>query len=212
MICVSLGNIDFDKAISIASGKELVEIRADLLHFDQPQLSALMKASRKFVFTCRKGDYSQEERKEMFSLAISAGADFIDLDIENDPAFIDDIRKLLINSKTELIVSYHNFERTPEIDDLSQILTNCYEKGAAVAKLATMVNNNEELKTIFSLYRIPGRKVIVGMGEMGIITRIAGPVMGSEFTFASIDAEKTTAPGQVNIDDMKDIFKILKIK
>ncbi len=40
--------------------------------------------------------------------------------------------------------------------------------------------------------------VIIGMGEKGVITRVAAPMLGAEFTFASAETGKETAPGQIS--------------
>ena len=47
--------------------------------------------------------------------------------------------------------------------------------------------------------------VVLGMGEMGKITRIMAPFLGAEFTFAAMDEGKETAPGQIPYLKMKEI-------
>ena len=47
----------------------------------------------------------------------------------------------------------------------------CYEKGADIAKIATRVNASEDIRNLMSLYDLPGKKVILGMGDLGRITR-----------------------------------------
>jgi 3-dehydroquinate dehydratase-1 len=210
MICVSLGNISFDQAAKIAAEEEMIEIRADLLLFTDDQFRGLLRISKKSIFTCRPGVYSETKRKELFELAIDEGASFIDLEVESPKEFLSEIKKSLEISDTQLIISYHNFENTPSFKELSEILTSCYNSGAVLAKLATAVLHEDDLKTMFSLYSIPGRKVLIGMGVKGIITRIAAIFMGAEFSFASPNDFEKTAPGQLSVDEMKEILNILK--
>jgi 3-dehydroquinate dehydratase len=49
------------------------------------------------------------------------------------------------------------------------------------------------------------------MGEAGMLTRVAAVPMGAEFTFAAPDTGNATAPGQLKVSELKDIFNILKI-
>ena len=59
------------------------------------------------------------------------------------------------------------------------------------------------------MYDLPGKKVVIGMGEMGRITRIMAPYLGAEFTFASPTHGGETAPGQLNYGQLKDLYKVI---
>jgi 3-dehydroquinate dehydratase-1 len=48
------------------------------------------------------------------------------------------------------------------------------------------------------------------MGDAGKITRIIAPLLGAEFTFASMDGFETTAPGQISYSRMKSILSNLE--
>ncbi len=45
------------------------------------------------------------------------------------------------------------------------------------------------------------------MGEAGLISRVLAKKFGAFLTFASLDAESATAPGQVTIADMKNLYR-----
>ena len=47
----------------------------------------------------------------------------------------------------------------------------------------------------------------MAMGQMGIITRIAGESFGSDITFGSVG--EVSAPGQLEINDLKLILETL---
>jgi 3-dehydroquinate dehydratase len=48
------------------------------------------------------------------------------------------------------------------------------------------------------------------MGQIGTITRVAAPLLGAEFTYASLEPKLATAPGQLAVDEMKDIYNMMK--
>jgi 3-dehydroquinate dehydratase type I len=48
------------------------------------------------------------------------------------------------------------------------------------------------------------------MGQIGTITRIAAPLLGADFTYAALESKLATAPGQLIVDEMKDIYKMMK--
>jgi 3-dehydroquinate dehydratase len=49
--------------------------------------------------------------------------------------------------------------------------------------------------------------VIIGMGKLGVVTRIAAPLLGAEFTFAAPETGKETAPGQISKDKLLSIIR-----
>lgn len=211
MICVSLGNISFDEAMKIAEESEMIELRADLLNFTEKQYVSILSSSAKIVFTCRKENNLMVDRKSLFSLALEHSAEYIDLEIESADELLEWIKEQLAGTQTQLIISYHNYERTPDSNELNVILKNCFKLGADIAKIACMVNSDEDTVNLIKLYRRQGKKLILGMGEKGMLTRVAAPVLGAEFTFAAANRESATAPGQLTVDEMKELFKIMKI-
>ena len=54
-------------------------------------------------------------------------------------------------------------------------------------------------------------KLVLGMGDKGMITRVASVPLGAEFTFASSSAGESTAPGQLTVKELTEIYSILKI-
>lgn len=106
----------------------------------------------------------------------------------------------------DVIISYHNYERTPELDVLEDIVNQCYAQGADLAKIATHVNVNRDNSKILSLYKAPGRLVAIGMGDLGRISRIVAPFLGAEFTYASLSDSESTAPGQINYEKLSQFI------
>ncbi len=161
MICTSIANISYKEAVSIASKAEMIEIRADLADFTDEELKNLISVAKCSLFTCRPGKFNDEERLRLFSFSCKCGVNYIDSEIENLPEFNAELRNLAHSNKINLVVSYHNFEITPSLNELKKILQNCYEAGADVAKIACMVNTTDDLSSLMALYKLKGRKVIL---------------------------------------------------
>jgi len=137
------------------------------------------------------------------------GAAFVDVEIESSAGDLESLRASAEEHGTDMIISYHDFERTGDREDLESIMIACYEKGGDIAKIATRVHAPEDIRNLLALYDLPGRKVILGMGPLGRITRLMGPYLGAEFTFASMGHSAGTAPGQLSLKEMNDIYKVI---
>ena len=210
MICVSLGIIDFPEALKLAEKSAMVEFRGDLLDWTREEYAMILGLPKKSLFTFRPSETkSDDERLDIYRFAIENRVDFVDVEMEASPEFMNTIRQYLKNSKTELIISYHDFDGTPSVAELKVIMDQCATLGADVIKIATMVNEYSDAAGLLSLYREPGRKVILGMGEKGKIVRVASVLLGAEFTFAAPERGVVTAPGQMSIWEMEQIFNII---
>ena len=207
MICVSIGSGSSDEAKKIFQKTGFIELRADLLTWKTEEYRDVILACNKTVFTCRPGKYSNGERLELFEMAALAGATYLDVEIESEESFLDEIRKITGHYSTELIISYHNYELTPSMEVLESLLRDCYIEEANVAKIACRVYSSADAARLLSLYNISGRKVILGMGKAGKITRVAASLLGAEFTFASSGEGDATAEGQLSYDEMNEIIK-----
>ncbi len=207
MICVSLGNINTRKALEIAGNAEMIEIRADLL--DEGLIETLLDMKVKKIFTCRPGKFTEKKREALFILALQKNVNYIDIEFESEIAFSSKVSRWVKDSEADLIISYHNFDHTPSLKDLENIYDQCFEKGADLAKLATMIHSKDDILNLFSLYNKEKRKVLIGMGQEGMITRVAALTLGSEFTFVAPHSGGGTAPGQITDKEMKTILRIL---
>ena len=208
MICVSLSHMK-QVDLAVNSGADLLELRLDLMGRSPEELFPLLPDSMPTVVTCRPGIHTEEERARLLKKGLELGASYVDVETESSTAFLKDIKESVVRYGARLIVSYHNFERTPDLEDLESVVMACYEKGGDLAKVATMVKGSDDLLTLLALYRMPGQKVILGMGAQGRILRLLSPYLGGAFTFASLEEGEETAPGQLSIQEMMDIYKVI---
>ena len=209
MICVSLGNISPEIGLQICKEVKMVELRADLLKWSLNDYEKIIKAGVRTIMTCRTGPYDDQERIEIVEFAAKSGVSYIDIELESDDHFRQKILEIKSNYNTDLIISYHNYDHTPEKQELEMIIDECYIKSADVAKIACRVYSSSDVARLLSLYERTGRKVIIGMGNAGKISRLAGMMLGAEFTFASVTDETKTAEGQIDYRTMNKIYDLL---
>jgi len=125
--------------------------------------------------------------------------------------------KYMINlshkNNVAVIISNHDFDKTPSKDEIILRLGRSAELGADIPKIAVMPNSAEDVITLLDATRIMREKythiplITVSMGDKGIISRLTGELFGSDLTFAA--ASKTSAPGQISVTELRNIIKLL---
>ena len=208
-ICVSLGGIPFAECMQLASKWPLVEIRLDLLRLDPEKIDLLAMQCRQWIATCRPGNLSERERTVLLSAAIRSGATYVDIEYEAEPSYRQLLVDLAAQYRCKVIISYHNFDATPDMDTLNRIIRHSTIMGADCVKIAVTANSSVDCARVMSLYSEHDHIVAFAMGETGKITRIAAPFLGAGFTFASADETHLTAPGQLTVSQMEKIYHIL---
>ena len=118
------------------------------------------------------------------------------VDIELRSAILEQVTELTRQQKKALIVSHHDFGRTPPLEELRVIVDRASRFGTIV-KVATMVKTEAELETLRALLaeKRPSPLCVLGMGPLGLQTRVEFPKIGSCLTYGYLD--QPVAPGQV---------------
>ena len=131
--------------------------------------------------------YPDKYRLELFKTALEENANYVDVELNST------ICKGVVNYKnqlgnnTKLIISYHNFEKTPNYKDL-KILVNKGLQLGDISKIATTVNTSDDILKILRLISRYRSKIVgIGMGDIGRLTRILGHKLGNYLTFISFD-------------------------
>ena len=208
MICVSVTSVKgLNEALQSEAG--LIELRLDLIREHPSKLFPLITGPLKSIVTCRPGPYSDSERFRLLKSGMELGADYVDIEIDTAGEDLEALLKIAKETGTNVILSYHDFKRTSDREELESIMIACYEKGGDIAKIATRVNASEDIRNLLSLYDLPGKKVILGMGDKGRITRVLAPYLGAEFTFASVGGSDKAAPGQLSLKQLNELFKVI---
>jgi len=203
------------------AGAEMLELRVDYIDglttgcLDE-LLSLSSKVSLPVIVTCRdaveggSGDLPLDLRVSILVNAIQKGADFVDCEFANyqNP----DVRKLIDEAlhkspKTRLILSAHDFDGP--FSDLvalyDEIFTYCPR---AVVKLVYKANHINECFAGFNLLKNKkGDAIVLCMGPDGLISRVLAKKYGSLVTFGSLSDESSTAPGQLGIKELKELYR-----
>ena len=212
MLYVCLSAEGVDNAMLQLGDNKCAELRVDLVKPTADQIiSLLADESRHYIVTCRPGVFDPDYDIAMLETAALNGADYIDLEIERAPEYAIKMRRAcLLSKKCRLIISYHNYETTPDAGILKGIIKYCKELGADIVKLACKSNSVSDNARILGLYGEFNDIVAFCMGETGKITRPASIMMGAPFTYAAAGDGKATAPGQLTIGQMERILKDLE--
>ncbi len=210
MNCLSIAFDSVDKAIETSKGFEIVEYRLDKIAFGN-RIKDLFSVKAKTVATYRPSSLvSDKDRLDVLKQAITAGANYVDIEIENSESYKSELIEFARKKGTKIIISYHDYQRTPPIRELEQLLTWAGEYKADIIKIACMVNDKKDVARLLSLYDSELNLIVIGMGELGRITRIAAVLLGAPFTFVSYDKDNKTADGQLSADQLEDILKRIK--
>ena len=199
---------------------DIIELRADCWDFVEETESALFLIREvrgtmgdiPMILTCRRqeeggfGKVSDGRKFSLYEQAVDAGlVDFIDVELSYGQ---EKIQEMIANlGLVSLIVSSHDFEKTPSRDEILSILTAVILTGAQIAKFAAMPRCEEDVLTLMSATLAARRAypqiplITMSMGKMGAMSRIAGGFFGSDLTFAA--GSNASAPGQIPADAMK---------
>ena len=112
-----------------------------------------------------------------------------------------------------IIISYHAFDDTPDIDTLVALFEECAEYGD-VAKVATYAEDySDSLRTLEAVHAatVNGMRVAgISMGEIGSHTRVVAPLYGSKLGYAPLKSDASEyAPGQIPIRELASMIETL---
>jgi 3-dehydroquinate dehydratase/shikimate dehydrogenase len=211
MICVSIRARTNDEAVRLlhrakAEGAQIAEIRADYL--ESPDLPKILAAKPlPVIVTVRpaweggawKGDEAQ--RVMLLEEAGKSGADYLDLEFK---AYKD-----LPDVESKRIVSYHDFERVPE--NLAATVRKMEQLKPFLVKVACQAKSTRDLLELAKLARGSTLRSSIAMGEFGEPLRVLYGKLGSYLTYAALDAESATAPGQLTLKELVELYAADKI-
>jgi 3-dehydroquinate dehydratase type I len=201
MICVSFSKPTVEQFLSKHPEVQLIELRLDLMNIDEKQLRHYLSLPVNVIATCRPNDrMTEKQRLTLLRKAITYGAHYVDVEVDSAPKFILTLIEHATMHDCQLIFSYHDFEKTPDLSELEDITELCHAYQADIIKIACMVNHEQDILTIKSLYKKKYSIIALGMGEKGGITRIKACEWGAPFTYATANANEATVAGQMDYD------------
>lgn len=148
------------------------------------------------------GWHAPEAEREALFKALLPIVDGIDVELRAAEAQADVIHLAQAMGKP-VVLSHHDFVRTPSYSELTQVALRAVRAGADIVKIATQVVSDDDIGVLSQLLAEgPVRSIVlIGMGEHGLPTRLLFPSKGSLFTFAA-NGDRASAPGQLPYDRM----------
>lgn len=186
---------------------DIVEIWLDeLQNIKEEDLNKIFKIKKKpFI-------YKSTSNTKNIERIIKYGIEYIDLDISTPKRLIDKIKKL--NTKIKIIISFHDYKKTPDDETLNSIIEKMKKNGADILKIATYSNSFEDTLRMLSLLDTLSEKkektILLCMGEKGKLTRTSGHLLGNYLMYAPIRKSEKTAEGQIEIKKLRQIQNSLK--
>jgi|TARA_B100001964_G_scaffold244798_1_gene327985 3-dehydroquinate dehydratase/shikimate dehydrogenase len=217
-ICIPITAKTVEKAIEDLKEAEkivdLVELRIDYIkNIDNEKLEKLIQSKKnKIIVTCRSKSLgsnfkgNEKERIDLLKKAVELDADLIDIELESGNGTIKGLIKN--KNKTRIIVSHHNSKETPKLEELNDKYSEIKKLNPDIVKIVTNAKSVNDNFKIFRLLKGKNDLIAFCMELRGHISRILAPKYGSLVTFASSGNEKESAPGQITIDEMKNVYNI----
>lgn len=217
-ICVSIGPEDAKSIEKVADrafqlGADYVEIRFDFLRQDflPAALDAATSIKDRTVYTLRPksegGMFTGSEENRLLWLYRLIEQEPMLIDVEfNTLKKNDELADLLEGKKGPLLVSWHDFEKTPPSDYIADLLSEMRTYSNYV-KIVTTAQSIEDSLRLLELYEtaIGLSPIFFAMGDAGVISRLLCNIIGNApFTYASLD--KIIAPGQLTVQQMKKLY------
>ena len=205
------------KILKIALSKsDFVEIRLDFLKIEQiPEtLEMIRKDLSRVVCTLRPknegGKFVGNEKERIAIIKLIAEYNPFMLDIEfNTLKKNSSLTKYLKSTKTKLLVSWHDFKKTPSSAELEKKISQM-SKFSSNVKIVSTAKSTDDSTRMLELYNKKGKNNLISfaMGDYGRISRILCLYLGSPYTYVSLG--KAIAPGQFSVDEVKKIINLKK--
>ena len=211
-ICAVVVNKDLEVVRGIEQFIELFEARIDLIGDGWQEL---VKQLKKPWIACNRsadegGKWEGDEARRIEELlkATELGADIVD--IELGTRNLGEAMELL-RKRAKCLLSLHELEGTPPLDKMREVVQRELEAGADICKVVTTAQSFEDNITVLKLItEFPETRVVsLAMGPLGLVSRILCPLVGGDFTYASIEKGKESAPGQITVNDLRQIYEMM---
>jgi 3-dehydroquinate dehydratase type I len=212
-ICAVVTEKDVEGAHSAERIADLFEIRIDLVgpgweevatHVHKPWIAANRDAVHG-----GKWRGSENDRIAELYRAVSRGADMADVEMGTE-GLADIVAR--IKEKARCVISFHDWEGTPSLETLSDMVQQQLDAHADVCKVITTARTFGDNLTMLKLVKkYPWANIIAfAMGDEGLFSRILSPLAGGYLTYASIKKGSESAPGQITVEDMHTIYRLIE--
>ena len=211
--CVSIAEKNPKKIKQILknalSKSEYAEIRLDFVKPGEVPtvLESIKGKLSRCVCTLRPknegGKFSGTEKERVSILKLITEYNPFLLDVEFNTVKKDQkLHQYLKKSKTDILISWHDFKKTPDVKKLNLTLKEM-KNFSNFVKIVTTAQSINDTTKILSLYNKSSKIKLIAfaMGEEARFSRILCLHLGSPFTYVSLG--KAIAPGQFSLNDIK---------
>lgn len=234
---IAVPNVGVTEEEILASAKEIAAAKPDIMEWridyyeagikDNEKLIATAKALRDVVGelpilvtfrTKNEGgvlELGEDEYLDLVDTVVTNRlGDAVDIELFHDEERVKDLVKQAHNYNVVVIMSNHDFEKVPAKDVIEFRLKKMAELGADVPKLACMPHSADDVLTLLSATNdahkaLANPIITMAMADLGKVSRIAGQVFGSCLSFGAVG--KTSAPGQLSIEDLRNAENYLEL-
>lgn len=189
---------------------DIAELRIDqFTHHDPPYVADICRRARALgrplIATVRAAAeggaaaLSEAQRLAFFE----AAAPLVDgLDIELHAPICDRVVDLAESHGCMVIVSHHDFERTPSDTDLAALFDAAALADADVVKIAAQATSAADTDRLLGFLRARRERglIVIAMGPHGVASRVFFPLCGSLITYGF--ASTANAPGQLPLAEL----------
>ena len=198
----------FEHAFEIEKVKEVLEELRDVLK-DTPILFTFRTSKEGGEKAIEPAAYAELNK----AAAATGHVDLVDVEAFTGDAVVKDIIEAAHAHGVKAVASNHDFDNTPEKDDIIGRLRKMQELGADIPKIAVMPQSKEDVLTLLCATEEMNRNfadrpiITMSMAGTGVISRVCGEVFGSALTFGA--AKKASAPGQMGVEDLATVLEAL---
>lgn len=154
-----------------------------------------------------------EYEKLTAAAAQSGFVDMIDIEAFTGDEVVCRIIEAVHASGAKALLSNHDFQGTPDKDEIVRRLCRMQEMGADIPKIAVMPQNERDVLTLMEATLDMTEQyaqrpfITIAMGKLGVISRLSGGIFGSAVTFGA--SRKVSAPGQIRAEELAELLKII---
>ncbi|WP_042349391.1 type I 3-dehydroquinate dehydratase [Bacillus massiliigorillae] len=144
---------------------------------------------------------------------LSEAIDLVDVELYMGESIINSLVTTAKEQGVYVIMSNHDFEKTPPKEEILNRLCRMQEYGADLPKIAVMPTSVSDVITLLDATNTMKTQyantpiITMSMGGMGVLSRLAGEVFGSAMTFGA--GKEISAPGQIPVDELRTVLGIL---
>jgi len=210
-ICAVIVDSDIDAVKEIEPLVDLFEVRIDIIGDGWQELVKQLEkpwiATNRTIGEGGKWQGNEARRIEGLLQAIELGADMVDVEFRTKN-LVNIVP--LVKKRVKCILSFHDLEKTPPLEEMKGVVKRQLKAGADICKVVTTAKEFEDNLAVLQLIsEFPENKMVAfAMGQTGQISRILGPLVGADFTYASIEKGKESAPGQMALRELINVYQI----